>query len=109
MTRPAQVLLTKSQRLHRGFLLSFLMSKREQVAKSLHSKGNVAPETHQTTSNIDNLTDADLTDTHISEAIRYLESDPAIPQHRDDTRVFALSISLFILLVGCLSFIWLYR
>ena len=51
--------------------------------------------------NIEELTDAEIYD-----AIRDLEPDPACPKQLDDSTAYVICVSLFILLLGCLGFIW---
>ena len=58
---------------------------------------------YESKSNIDNLTDAE-----IYAAIRDLEPDPKRATKLDDDAVFMICMSLWILLLGCLGFIWLY-
>jgi hypothetical protein len=55
----------------------------------------------------------DLTDTEISDAIRYLEPDPKSAKQmgeddreKDDGGV--ICVCLYIALPGCLAFVWLY-
>ena len=53
--------------------------------------------------NIDKLTNAD-----IYAAIRDLKRDPRSATALDDNAIFLICISLWILLLGFLGFIWLY-
>ena len=57
----------------------------------------------------------DLTDTEIYAAIRYLEADPrtedkqdADEQDQDKDNGVVICVSLYILLLGCLAFMWFY-
>ena len=50
-----------------------------------------------------------LSDEEIYAAIRDLESDPKRATELDDEAIFMISMSLLILLLGFLGFIWLYR
>jgi hypothetical protein len=56
---------------------------------------------HESKWNIEDLTDPD-----IYEAIRYLEPDPKC--QKDDSS-FVICITIVILLLGCLGFMWLVR
>lgn len=51
----------------------------------------------------------ELTDTEIYEVIRYLEPDPVCDEEQNEGATFVICISLFILLLGCVGFTWLYR
>ena len=55
----------------------------------------------------------DLTDTEIYDAIRYLEPDPKSANEmgeddREKDNGVVICVSLYIALLGCLAFIWLY-
>ena len=65
---------------------------RDVMAKKYESKGN-----------IENLTDAE-----IYAAIRDLEPDSRNVNELDDDAVFLICVSLLIMLLGFLGFIWLY-
>jgi hypothetical protein len=58
---------------------------------------------YESKSNIENLTDAE-----IYAAIRDLEPDRRSTTELDAHTIFLICISLWILLLGCLGFIWLY-
>jgi hypothetical protein len=58
---------------------------------------------YESKSNIENLTDAEL-----YAAIRDLDPDRKSATALDDNAIFLICISLWILLLGCLGFIWLY-
>jgi hypothetical protein len=52
----------------------------------------------------------ELTDAEIYAAIRYLEPDATSSSNRQDERAnLLICISLFILLLGCVGFMWVYR
>lgn len=51
----------------------------------------------------------DLTNAEIYDAIRNLEPDPMCRKQQDDGAAFVICVSLFILLLGCIGFIWFYR
>ena len=56
----------------------------------------------------------DLTDTEIYAAIRYLEVEPKIEDkqdadHQDKDDGVMICACLYILLLGCLAFMWLHR
>ena len=48
----------------------------------------------------------DLTDPDIYDAIRYLEPDPTCQKHDS---AFVICITIVILVLGCLGFMWLVR
>ena len=55
----------------------------------------------------------DLTDTEIYDAIRYLEPDPKSAKEmgegdREKDNGVVICASLYIALLGCLAFVWLY-
>ena len=55
----------------------------------------------------------DLTDTEIYAAIRYLEADPRIQDKQEEDDQFkdngvVICVCLYILLLGCLAFLWFY-
>ena len=55
----------------------------------------------------------DLTDTEIYAAIRYLEADPSTEDKQDANdqdkdKGVVICVSLNILLLGCLAFVWFY-
>jgi len=50
----------------------------------------------------------ELTDAEIHEAIRYLESAPKRSRGQGDA-TFVICVSLLILVLGCIGFIWLYH
>jgi len=49
------------------------------------------------------------TDREVQEAIRYLEPDPICRELEEDGGRLVISISIVILLLGALGFVWLYR
>ena len=49
-----------------------------------------------------------LSDAEIYAAIRDLEPGPRRETELDDDAIFLICISLLILLLGCLGFVWLY-
>lgn len=51
---------------------------------------------------------ADATEREVYEAIRYLELDPTCREPEEDDRL-VIWISVLILLLGGLGFVWLYR
>ena len=57
---------------------------------------------HESKWNIEDLSDLD-----IYNAIRYLEPDPIFRKQKDET-AFVISVTVVILLLGCLGFMWLY-
>jgi hypothetical protein len=62
---------------------------------------------HEWKRNLEEVNDAEIYD-----AIRYLESDPTTSAkhsrgHSEDT-AFAIGVTVVILLLGCLGFVWLY-
>ena len=55
----------------------------------------------------------DLTDTEIYDAIRYLEPDPKSAKEvgeddREKDNGVVICVFLYIVLLGCLAFVWLY-
>ena len=55
----------------------------------------------------------DLTDTEIYDAIRYLEPDPKSSKEMDEDdrekdNGVVICVCLYIALLGCLAFVWLY-
>jgi len=60
--------------------------------------------THRSKWNIEELTDAEICD-----AIRDLDPDPGIRKQQNDSAALVMCISLFILLLGCVGFVCLYR
>ena len=50
----------------------------------------------------------DLTDTQIYAAIRYLEWDAGSTNEQDDDRCVIICAILYVLLLVCLGFVWLY-
>ena len=55
----------------------------------------------------------DLTDTEIYAVIRYLEADPRIEDKQDaddhdKDNSLVICVCLYILLAGCISFLWFY-
>jgi len=55
----------------------------------------------------------DLTDTEIYDAIRYLEQDPKSAKEMDEDdresdNGVVIYVCLYIALLGCLAFVWLY-
>ena len=50
----------------------------------------------------------DLSDAAIYAAIRYLERDPGSTNKLDNDRCVIICASLYVLLLACLGFIWLY-
>ena len=50
----------------------------------------------------------DLTDTEIYAAIRYLEADPRTEDKQDKDNGVVICVCLYILLLGCLAFVWFY-
>jgi hypothetical protein len=63
----------------------------------------VMANTHNSNGNIDELTDAEIYD-----AIRDLDPEPAAQKQQDDSAAFVIYLSLFILLLGSIGFMWLY-
>jgi hypothetical protein len=51
----------------------------------------------------------DLTNAQIWDAIRYLEPGDPMCRHQNEAAALAISISLFILLLGAVALVWLYR
>jgi hypothetical protein len=51
----------------------------------------------------------DLSDTEVYAAIRYLERDPGSTNEQDDDRCVVICACLYVLLLSCLAFVWLYR
>jgi hypothetical protein len=49
-----------------------------------------------------------LSDPGIYEAIRYLEPDQILGKHQKDDTVFAICVTVVILLLGCIGFVWLW-
>jgi len=58
---------------------------------------------HESDWNID-----DLSDTDVYAAIRYLEPDPVSTNQQDDHRRVIICACLYVLLLLCLGFVWLY-
>ena len=58
---------------------------------------------HESKWNIEEMTDPDIYD-----AILYLEPDPECRRHQKDDSGFVIGVSIVILLLGGLGFIWLY-
>ena len=50
----------------------------------------------------------DLSDPDIYDAIRYLESDPIGRKQQKDETAFVICVTVVILILGCLGFMWLY-
>ena len=50
----------------------------------------------------------DLSDTEVYAAIRYLERDPGSTNEQDDDRCVIICACLYVLLLVCLGFVWLY-
>jgi hypothetical protein len=65
---------------------------------------DVMAKKHESNWNIEDLTDAEVYD-----SIRDLEPDPMWRKQQDDNVAFVICVSLFILLLGCIGFIWFYR
>jgi hypothetical protein len=59
---------------------------------------------HESELNIEDLTDAE-----VYVAIRYLEPDPRSANQQNNDAASAICVSLVILLLGYLGFLWLYR
>jgi hypothetical protein len=75
----------------------------EQAAKSRCINEDMMSKKEESKWNIEELSDPDIYD-----AIRYLEPDPLRrKQHKDET-AFVIGVTLVILLLGCLGFVWLY-
>jgi hypothetical protein len=51
----------------------------------------------------------DLSDTEVYAAIRYLEPDPGNTSEQDDDKCATICACLYVLLLACLGFVWLYR
>ena len=58
---------------------------------------------HESKWNIEDLSDPDIYD-----AILYLEPDPECRRQQKDDTGFVIGVSIAILLLGCLGFVWLY-
>ena len=50
----------------------------------------------------------DLTDAEICTAIRYLEAAETRPEEPNDDNGVVICVCLYIALLGCLAFVWLY-
>jgi hypothetical protein len=59
------------------------------------------PKKQESKWNIEEFTDAEIYD-----AIRDLEPEPACPKQLDDSAAFVICVGLFILILGCIGFIW---
>jgi len=57
---------------------------------------------HESKWNIEDLTDPDIYD-----AIRYLEPDPICRNEQKGDSTFVICVTLVILMLGCLGFMWL--
>jgi len=53
--------------------------------------------------NIEELSDPDIYD-----AIRYLEPDPTCRNEQKDDTAFVICVTVVILLLGCVGFVWLW-
>jgi hypothetical protein len=51
----------------------------------------------------------DLSDTEICAAIRYLEPAETSTEEQDNDNGAIICVCLYIALLGCLAFVWLYR
>jgi hypothetical protein len=58
---------------------------------------------HESKWNIEEMTDPDIFD-----AIRYLEPDRACASEQHNDSAFVICVTIVILLLGCLGFMWLY-
>jgi hypothetical protein len=50
----------------------------------------------------------DLTDAEIYDSIRDLEPDPIYRSQPNDSTAFVICIGLFIVILGCIAFMWFY-
>ena len=50
----------------------------------------------------------ELSEPEIYDAIRYLEPDPIYRKQQEDETAFVIGVTIVILLLGCLGFMWLY-
>jgi hypothetical protein len=50
---------------------------------------------------------AELTDPDIYDAIRYLEPDPICRKQQKEDTAFVICVTVIILLLGCIGFVWL--